>query len=123
LFLSRELDRLAEAQARTGSNGLSFDERLAKVQERRQATRSSIFGGSRKGAFEGAAIGGGFPLLFGQGAGAGLGGGIGGLLGGALGGSGGFAGGIVGSLIGTQFDKVKQAAVGMAEALREPTAP
>jgi hypothetical protein len=79
-------------------------------------------GSGLQGILGSAAIGGGFPLLFGQGAGAGVGGLLGGGLGGALGGAGGFAGGIVGSLIGTQFDKLKASAIGLADALKSPAA-
>jgi hypothetical protein len=67
-------------------------------------------------------IGGGFPLLFGQGGGAGAGGALGGLLGGAVGGTGGFAGGIVGSLIGTQFDKINTGLGELSKSLKDPTA-
>jgi tape measure domain-containing protein len=51
-------------------------------------------------ALSSALIGGGFPLLFGQGAGAAVGGGLGGLAGGALGGGLGFGLSIVGTLLG-----------------------
>jgi hypothetical protein len=72
------------------------------------------------GTISSGVIGGGFPLLFGQGAGAGAGGALGGLLGGALGGAGGFAGGILGSLIGTQLDKLAQGATAAGNALKDP---
>jgi muramidase (phage lysozyme) len=105
-----EAERQAAIRAqREQARNAAAEQRAAK--ERRRGRLNTI--GS-------AAIGGGFPLLFGQGAGAGIGGGVGGLLGGALGGSGGFAGGIVGSLIGTQFDKLAQAATTTANALKDP---
>jgi len=52
-----------------------------------------------------AAIGGAFPLLFGQTGAAAVGGGLGGLAGGAIGGQFGFALSIVGTAIGTAIDK------------------
>ena len=55
-----------------------------------------------------AAIGGAFPLLFGQTGAAAVGGGIGGLAGGAIGGQFGFALSIVGTAIGTAVDKAEK---------------
>lgn len=63
------------------------------------------------GAISSAIIGGGFPLLFGQGAAAAAGGGLGGLAGGLLGGGFGFALSIAGTAIGEiagQAQKIKQ---------------
>ena len=63
------------------------------------------------GAISSAIIGGGFPLLFGQGAAAAAGGGLGGLAGGLLGGGFGFALSIAGTAIGDlvgQAQKIKQ---------------
>jgi len=67
-----------------------------------KTTQASGGGGAGRigSALSNAAIGGAFPLLFGQGAGAATGGAIGGLVGGAFGGIGGFAGSLVGTLIG-----------------------
>ena len=85
---------------------LDFELRLERVQRRRariNATRQNKqtpeqqIGGLLKGRVGSAAIGGAFPLLFGQ---SGLAA-VGGLIGGALGGAGGgFAGSLVGTLIG-----------------------
>ena len=85
---------------------LDFELRLERVQRRRariNATRKNKqtpeqqIGGLLKGRVGSAAIGGAFPLLFGQ---SGLAA-VGGLIGGALGGAGGgFAGSLVGTLIG-----------------------
>lgn len=58
-----------------------------------------------KGAVSSALIGGGFPLLFGQGGAAAVGGAAGGLAGGLLGGSFGFALSIVGTAIGDAIQK------------------
>jgi len=57
------------------------------------------------GTISSAAIGGAFPLLFGQTGAAAIGGGIGGLAGGAIGGQFGFALSIVGTAIGSAVDK------------------
>ena len=57
------------------------------------------------GTVSSAAIGGAFPLLFGQTGAAAIGGGIGGLAGGAIGGQFGFALSIVGTAIGSAVDK------------------
>ena len=77
-------------------------------------TFASRIGGRLPGALSGAAIGGAFPLLFGQGPGAAAGGGIGGLLGGLLPVPGGaFAGSLVGTLLGdiaSQGQKIKELA-------------
>ncbi len=64
-------------------------------------------GGQRaKGALSNALIGGGFPLLFGQGALGAAGGGIGGALGGALGGGFGFGLSIAGTALAQQLQQV-----------------
>ena len=57
------------------------------------------------GTISSAAIGGAFPLLFGQTGAAAVGGGLGGLAGGAIGGQFGFALSIVGTAIGSAIDK------------------
>jgi tape measure domain-containing protein len=85
---------------------LDFELRLERVQRRRaqinvtkqkKQTPEQQIGGLLKGRVGSAAIGGAFPLLFGQ---SGLAA-VGGLIGGALGGAGGgFAGSLVGTLIG-----------------------
>lgn len=99
----KEIDRLEESRAR----------RARKLQERQQymtgapaetpAANGGFGGGLRGragGAISSALIGGGFPLLFGQGPAAAAGGAIGGLAGGLLGGGFGFALSIVGTAIG-----------------------
>lgn len=69
-----------------------------------------------------ALIGGGFPLLFGAGPLSALGGFAGGL-GGALAlPGGGFAGSVIGSAVGQTLDKFKASTVGLADALKTPTA-
>jgi hypothetical protein len=75
----------------------------------------------RSGALQGGLIGGGFPLLFGQGALPAIGGGIGGVVGGLLGGPGGsFAGSIVGTAIFTALDGLANSANTAAAALEKP---
>ena len=71
------------------------------------ATRTGGTGGRAGGAISSAIIGGGFPLLFGQGAGAAVGGGFGGLAGGLLGGGFGFALSIAGTAIGDVIDQTQ----------------
>ena len=62
-------------------------------------TGGGFFRGGARGALSNAMIGGGFPLLFGQGALGAAGGGIGGALGGAIGGGFGFSLSIIGTAI------------------------
>ena len=106
----KEIDRLEEGRLR----------RARKLQARQQymdgepppvTQPGRTRGGSGRvgGAISSALIGGGFPLLFGQGAGAAAGGAVGGLAGGLLGGGFGFALSIVGTAIGdavTQADEL-----------------
>ena len=100
----QELDRLEESRAR----------RARKLQDRQAyfsgeptapaATGTGGFGAAMRGraggAISSAIIGGGFPLLFGQGPGAAAGGALGGLAGGLLGGGFGFALSIAGTALG-----------------------
>lgn len=72
------------------------------------------------GAVGSGLIGGGFPLLFGQGAGAAAGGALGGIGGGALGGQFGFALSIVGTAIGQAFDTALQKGQDLAKGLDDP---
>lgn len=75
---------------------------------------------TRRGISE-ALIGGGFPLLFGQGLVPSAGGALGGLLGPAiLGGAGGFAGGIVGTAIGQALADTAQSAGELSKAMVSP---
>ena len=67
-----------------------------------------------------ALIGGGFPLLFGQGFGAAAGGALGGGLGAVGGGTFGFAGSIVGTALGAAFDTALQKAQQLAQGLDDP---
>jgi tape measure domain-containing protein len=83
------------------------------IRRRTQAgTRSNAgFGRAASGALSNAAIGGAFPLLFGQSRAAAAGGALGGIAGSLLGPSGGFAGSLVGTILGEklgQGNQVKQ---------------
>ena len=87
--------------------------------------KKGIFGmarGQRAGSMASSAmIGGGFPLLFGQGGLSALGGGLGGLAGGALGGGFGFALSIVGTAIAQKVDealKYKKALAALGKEMR-----
>ena len=71
-------------------------------------TGGKNFGKGVGGAISNAAIGGAFPLLFGQSKTAAIGGAIGGIAGSALGPTGGFAGSLVGTLIGEKMGQGQQ---------------
>ena len=82
-------------------------ERTAKAEEAR--SKSLKLGSRAQGAFSSGLIGGGFPLLFGQGPTAALGGALGGVAGGALGGQFGFAFSIAGTTLGSALDELTKA--------------
>ena len=71
-----------------------------KINQQQAARGGKTLGQGLKGGLSNALIGGGFPLLFGQGPAAAIGGGLGGLAGGMIGGGFGFALSIVGTAIG-----------------------
>ena len=75
----------------------------------------------KRNALSSGLIGGGFPLLFGQGVGASVGGGLGGIAGGFLGGGLGFGLSIVGTQLGKQVDVLVQATKATGDALGEFT--
>lgn len=77
-------------------------DRIREENAKRQAARIQNLGKSIRGSLSSAAIGGAFPLLFGQSPQAAVGGAIGGLLGGA-------GGGFAGSLIGTALGEIEAA--------------
>jgi hypothetical protein len=114
----------------TGNFGQTRAERELQVLRRQNRLQSLRFrreraqqrGGGRSDAISSALIGGGFPLLFGQGGGAAIGGGIGGAAGGLLGGGFGFGVSIVGTIIGDAVDQVANAAKELAKSLKDPTA-
>ena len=77
------------------------------------------FASRRRNALSSGLIGGGFPLLFGQGVGASIGGGIGGIAGGFLGGGLGFGLSIVGTQLGKQLDVLVGSAKKAGDALAD----
>jgi len=109
----RQLVRLGYQREVQRTRGLSIDERINRVLAQRgkimtangkiediQNKKKGLFQGGARGAVSSAMIGGGFPLLFGQGGASAIGGGIGGALGGAIGGGFGFAASVVGTAAG-----------------------
>jgi hypothetical protein len=117
----RSQEEQEQRRDRAFSEFLSVDrEEQIKRQERR-ANRLSGFKKRFGAATQGALIGGGFPLLFGQGIGPAIGGGLGGIIGGVLGGPGGsFAGSIVGTAVFTALDGLANSANSAAAALQKP---
>ena len=94
--------RLERAQNRALKERVVTTQKLAKTTKTAggsAAQGQGFFRGGARGAIGSAAIGGGFPLLFGQGALGAVGGGVGGALGGAIGGQFGFSLSIVGTVI------------------------
>lgn len=94
---AQRLQRQAEREARQ-------EQRRREQAEQRRSSGLRRRGDRRRDILSSALIGGGFPLLFGQGVGAAGGGAIGGLLGGLAGGQAGFALSIAGTALGTQVD-------------------
>jgi hypothetical protein len=128
----REQKRIDAAKAREAKAA----ERAAIAEERRaqqilegitagQPTRriTGPGAGTRKrfgDALSSGLIGGGFPLLFGQGPGAAAGGLVGGLGGGALGGGFGFGASIVGTILGSVVDEALNKGKALAAAFDDP---
>jgi hypothetical protein len=94
--------KLERAQNRALKERVVTTQKLAKTTKTAggsAAQGQGFFRGGARGAIGSAAIGGGFPLLFGQGALGAIGGGVGGALGGAIGGQFGFSLSIIGTVI------------------------
>ena len=94
--------RLERAQNRALKERVITTQTLAKTTKTAGGTATQgqgFFRGGARGAIGSAAIGGGFPLLFGQGALGAVGGGVGGAIGGAIGGQFGFSLSIIGTVI------------------------
>ena len=108
----KKRDRALRVQRISQQKGISLakaeielEKRLAKAKgETARKERGKRFGQTVSSA----AIGGAFPLLFGQTGAAAVGGGVGGLAGGAIGGQFGFALSIVGTAIGSAVDKAEK---------------
>ena len=114
----REKLRLIKLVGAEKVKDLKVVQETLKTEQQRQRTLQASRGmglGKRLQSGVGSAIiGGGFPLLFGQGPAAAVGGGIGGLAGGLMGGQMGFALSIAGTTIGSALDD-------LAKALAKPT--
>ena len=82
------------------NNLLLIEKKINEQRAQGTAGGGRTLGQGLKGGLSNALIGGGFPLLFGQGPAASIGGGLGGLAGGVIGGGFGFALSIVGTAIG-----------------------
>ena len=116
-FAERQVERASAKRELQRTRGLSIEQRINEVLKRRGKimiangqiqdiqNKKGIFKGGAGGAISSAMIGGGFPLLFGQGGASAIGGGIGGLLGGAIGGGFGFGLSIVGTALGQAYQR------------------
>ena len=106
-LIAQDRDRAISARGRIASNIPTIGNLAGGLRGQfRQGGAFAATGGQRaKGALSNALIGGGFPLLFGQGAIGAAGGGIGGALGGALGGGFGFGLSIAGTAIAQQIQQ------------------
>ena len=94
--LAEKYKIVLDSRLKTLNEELRLQKQIAAAETRQGAGLRGRAGG----AISSAIIGGGFPLLFGQGAAAAVGGGLGGLAGGLLGGGFGFALSIAGTAIG-----------------------
>ena len=107
-------ERTLQAE-RSASAAATLKAASAQLRANKESTAKRI-----SGAISSGIIGGGFPLLFGQGAGAAIGGGIGGVGGGALGGGFGFGLSVVGTAIGAAFDEALNKGKALATGLQDP---
>ena len=111
---------LATARKRTAAETLKTITTENKQRAQQAAARRKQIGSRVSGAIGSGLIGGGFPLLFGQGAGAAAGGAIGGIGGGAIGGQFGFALSVIGTAIGAAFDTALEKGKTLAAGLDDP---
>ena len=112
---AKAAERAAIAEERRAGQGLRQAEKEARLRQKDLRGRVS-------GAISSGLIGGGFPLLFGQGVGAAAGGLVGGVGGGALGGGFGFGLSVVGTALGAAFDEALNKAKTLATGLQDPIA-
>jgi len=117
---TRADEELKKARAKTAAETLRTTTSENKQQVQRAANRRKEIGSRVSGAIGSGLIGGGFPLLFGQGAGAAAGGAIGGIGGGAIGGQFGFALSVIGTTIGAAFDTALKKGKLLAAGLDDP---
>ncbi len=119
-----EGERRIAAIRKAGYKDAEFAEKtLRSFVEQRAKREGGAAGGLRQragGALGSALIGGGFPLLFGQGVGAAAGGLAGGAVGGAIGGQFGFGLSIVGTIVGDAFDEALNKGKTLAAGLSDP---
>ena len=101
--------------AQLKKRGLILSSNGKQIIRNNQNRNARGMGGGLSNAIGSGIIGGGFPLLFGQGATAALGGGIGGVAGGLIGGQFGFALSIAGTTIGNALDQLSKALVNPTE--------
>ena len=136
--IAAETLREAQAQAKSANEvsaagraaefrrtqGLSFDERLARRRPDLAAggarSPQGFFRGSPRQAVSEGLIGGAFPLLFGQGLGASIGGAAGGVSGGLIGGSFGFGLSLIGTALGSAVDTTTNNLKELAASLKSP---
>ena len=105
---SRELQLVQQTRRETeATRSIAARQRLADAAAARQGGGGGGGGSRVGGAISSALIGGGFPLLFGQGPSAAAGGALGGVAGGLLGGGFGFALSIVGTALGDIITKAE----------------
>jgi hypothetical protein len=114
--------RIAAVRDLSAESALRAERLLTEAAKRREqiVRRSRGFAGRAGGAISSGIIGGGFPLLFGQGVGAAVGGGIGGIAGGAIGGGFGFGLSVIGTAVGAAFDETLTKAKTLAAGLNDP---
>lgn len=119
IALEAEAD-LQKARAKTAADTFRAAQSEQKREQKAAATRRKALNKRVGGAIGSGLIGGGFPLLFGQGAGAAAGGALGGIGGGALGGQFGFALSVVGTAVGAAFDAALEKGKLLADGLNDP---
>ena len=112
LVKEAQLLTLQEAESlRLAKERVAEEKRIAREKEKQQRLTKS----RREGIIKSAAIGGGFPLLFGGGLGQAIPGAIGGGIGEALSPGGGFAGSIAATALVSQLQKIGQASLETAK--------
>jgi len=108
----KKRDRALRVQRIAKQKNISLDKAELELKKQLSAAEDKLSRKQRNKRFgqtvSSAAIGGAFPLLFGQTGAAAVGGGLGGLAGGAIGGQFGFALSIVGTAIGSAVDKAEK---------------
>ena len=105
---------LADEVVKLTAKELSLNRQLSRERFRQLDAAKEAATRSRNNRAQNAALGVGFPLLFGGGAGS--------IIGGGLGAAGGFGGSVIGSAIGAQFDQIVSSAAELGQALNPLTA-